>query len=387
MLPHDKSTVTDQTAILVYSGEDYFSRLERIILESKFEIHIQTYIFDFDATGQRVIEALKIAASKNVKIHILIDGFGSMLFPQDLINELKKEGIDIRIFSPLFSPNSLYIGRRLHHKIVIADAKCALIGGINIAEKYHGNEKIAPWLDYAVEINDENIGKSLQELCREIFFRKRIIRRKEIKSVQENTENIIINVLQNDWLKRKNEIFKTYINKISSAQKEIVIVSSYFFPGKKLIATLNKASKNNVTIKLILSGISDVPMARRASCHLYSKLLSNNIEIYEWKKSVLHGKTAVIDSKWTTIGSFNLNNLSSFASIEMNVAIDSERFAKDYLMHLHNIIAQCERITPETLKSTHGLTAKFTNWISYWAARIAERVVTYIPHKRFRKLY
>ena len=387
MLPHDKSTVTDQTAILVYSGEDYFSRLERIILESKFEIHIQTYIFDFDATGQRVIEALKIAASKNVKIHILIDGFGSMLFPQDLINELKKEGIDIRIFSPLFSANSLYIGRRLHHKIVIADAKCALIGGINIAEKYLGNEKFAPWLDYAVEINDENIGKSLQELCREIFFRKRIIRRKEIKSVQENTENIIINVLQNDWLKRKNEIFKTYINKISSAQKEIVIVSSYFFPGKKLIATLNKASKNNVTIKLILSGISDVPMARRASCHLYSKLLSNNIEIYEWKKSVLHGKTAVIDSKWTTIGSFNLNNLSSFASIEMNVAIDSERFAKDYLMHLHNIIAQCERITPETLKLTHGLTAKFTNWISYWAARIAERVVTYIPHKRFRKLY
>ena len=387
MLPHDKSTVTDQTAILVYSGEDYFSRLERIILESKFEIHIQTYIFDFDATGQRVIEALKIAASKNVKIHILIDGFGSMLFPQDLINELKKEGIDIRIFSPLFSANSLYIGRRLHHKIVIADAKCALIGGINIAEKYHGNEKIAPWLDYAVEINDENIGKSLQELCSEIFFRKRIIRRKEIKSVQENTENIIINVLQNDWLKRKNEIFKTYINKISSAQKEIVIVSSYFFPGKKLIATLNKASKNNVTIKLILSGISDVPMARRASCHLYSKLLSYNIEIYEWKKSVLHGKTAVIDSTWTTIGSFNLNNLSSFASIEMNVAIDSERFAKDYLMHLHNIIAQCERITPETLKLTHGLTAKFTNWISYWAARIAERVVTYIPHKRFRKLY
>ena len=387
MLPHDKSTVTNQTATLVYSGEDYFSRLERIILESKFEIHIQTYIFDFDATGQRVIEALKIAASKNVKIHILIDGFGSILFPQDLINELKKEGIDIRIFSPLFSTNSLYIGRRLHHKIVIADAKCALIGGINIAEKYHGNEKVAPWLDYAVEINDENIGKSLQELCREIFFRKRIIRRKEIKSVQENTENSIINVLQNDWLKRKNEIFKTYINKISSAQKEIVIVSSYFFPGKKLIATLNKASKNNVTIKLILSGISDVPMARRASCHLYSKLLSYNIEIYEWKKSVLHGKTAVIDSNWTTIGSFNLNNLSSFASIEMNVAIDSERFAKDYLMHLHNIIAQCERITPETLKSTHGLTAKFTNWISYWAARIAERLVTYIPHKRFRKLY
>lgn len=372
---------------LVHSGEDYFSRLERIILESKFEIHIQTYIFDNDSTGKRIIAALKTAASRNVKIYILLDGFGSLSFPTEIINDLSKIGIELRVFSSFFSANSLYIGRRLHHKIIVSDARTALIGGINIAEKYHGTEKIAPWLDYAVEINDENITKPLQELCRDIYFKNRIIRRKEIKSVLETTKKTTINVLQNDWLKRKNEIFKAYINKISTAQKEMVIVSSYFFPGKKLIKTLNKASQNNVTIKLILSGISDVPMARRASCHLYSKLLRYNIELYEWKKSVLHGKTAVIDSNWTTIGSFNLNNLSSFASIEMNVAIESEEFAKDYLVHLHEIIAQCERITPETLKSTHGLTSKFTNWVSYWVCRTVEIIVTYIPHKRFRKFY
>jgi cardiolipin synthase len=275
----------------------------------------------------------------------------------------------------------------LHHKLVVIDAEIALIGGINIANKYNGSEKAAPWLDYAVEINDENIAESLQKLCRDIYFKNRIIRRKEIKSVFETPQETTIKVLQNDWLKRKNEIFKTYINKISTAEKEIVIVSSYFLPGKKLIKTLKKASQKGVKIKLILSGISDVPMARRASCHLYSKLLRSNIELYEWKKSVLHGKTAVIDSNWTTIGSFNLNNLSSYASIEMNVAIDSVEFAKDYLVHLNEIIAQCERITPETLKLTHGLTSKFTNWVSYWVSRTAEIIVTYIPHKRFRKFY
>jgi cardiolipin synthase len=95
----------------------------------------------------------------------------------------------------------------------------------------------------------------------------------------------------------------------------------------------------------------------------------------------------VIDSNWTTIGSFNLNNLSSYASIEMNVAVDSEKFAKDYLVHLNEIIAQCDRITPETLKLTYGLTSKFTNWVSYWVSRLAEILVTYIPHKRFRKFY
>jgi cardiolipin synthase len=387
MLTSNESKSIPQTITLVHSGDDYFSRLERIILESKSEIHIQTYIFDYDSTGKKIISALKEAASRNVKIYILIDGFGSLSFPTEVINELSKIGIELRIFSPFFSANSLYIGRRLHHKIIVSDAKTALIGGINIADKYHGTEKTSPWLDYAVEINDKNIAKSLQELCRDIYFKNRIIRRKKIISVYEKTNINSVSVLQNDWLKRKNEIFKTYINKISTAEKEIVIVSSYFLPGKKLIKTLKKASQNKVTIKLILSGISDVPMARLACCHLYSKLLRYNIELYEWKKSVLHGKIAVIDANWTTIGSFNLNNLSSFASIEMNVAIDSEEFAKDYLVHLNEIITQCERITPEALKSTHGLTSKFTNWVSYWISRLAEILVTYIPHKRFRKFY
>jgi cardiolipin synthase A/B len=387
MLTQMNSISETKNISLVHSGEDFFSRLESLISEAQTEIHIQIYIFDYDTTGKKIIEALKKAASRKVKINILIDGFGSLSFPTEIINELKTEGIDIRIFSPFFSVNSLYIGRRLHHKIVVVDAKTALIGGINIADKYHGTEKTAPWLDYAVEINDENIAKPLQELCRDIYSKKRIIRRKEIKSVIETTEEATIKVLQNDWLKRKNEVFKAYINNIRNAEKEIVILSSYFLPGKRLTNALKKASRKGVKIKLILSGISDVPLARRASCHLYAKLLRYNIELFEWKKSVLHGKIAVIDANWTTIGSFNLNNLSSYASIEMNVGIDSGKFANNYLIHLNEIIAQCDEITPETLKVKYGLTSKFANWVSYWTTRTIEIMVTYFPHKRFRKFY
>ena len=387
MLSSNKSKSISKTISLVHSGEDYFSRLERIILESESEIHIQTYIFDYDSTGKKIISALKKAASKNIKIYILLDGFGSLSFPTEIINDLSKIGIKFRIFSPFFSANSLYIGRRLHHKIVVVDAKTALIGGINISDKYHGTAKEVPWLDYAVEIKDENISKSLQELCRDIYFKNRIIRRKKIITIFKNGETNSVSVLQNDWLKRKNEVFKAYINNISTAEKEIIIASSYFLPGKRLINTLKKASQKGVKIKLILSGISDVSLARRASCHLYSKLLRYNIELYEWKKSVLHGKIAVIDGNWTTIGSFNLNNLSSYASIEMNVGIDSEEFAKDYIIHLHKIMEQCDRITPETIELKYNLSSKFTNWISYWTSRTIEIIVTYFPHKRVRKFY
>lgn len=387
MLSNEHITVASETITLVHSGEDYFSRLEQIIRDSKSEIHIQTYIFENDTIGKKIIVALKEAASHNVKIYILLDGFGSFSFPSEVINDLRRNGINIRFFSPLFSANSLYIGRRLHHKVIVADAKIALIGGINIADKYHGTATEAPWLDYAVQLNDEKIAESLTKLCVDIYFRKRRVNRKKIASVIHANEESVVSILQNDWLKRKTEIFEAYIKSISNAKKEIVIVGSYFLPGRKLINTLKKASRNDVKIKLILSGISDLPMARRASCHFYSKLLKYNIELYEWEKSILHGKAAVVDNNWTTIGSFNLNNLSSYGSIEMNVGINSAEFSNNYLLHLNQIMAQSERITPESLELTDGLPSKFINWVSYWITRIIEIIITYLPHKRFRKFY
>ena len=387
MLHNDTTISATKFMELVHSGEDYFTRLERIILESKSEIHIQTYIFEYDNIGKKIIEALKEAALRNVKIYILLDGFGSFSFPKHVLNDLIQNGINIRFFAPLFSASSFYLGRRLHHKVVVADKKIALIGGINIADKYLGNDIVPAWLDYAVHLQDEKIGTSLANLCWDIYHRKRRVNRKKIASVVSYNEEIAVSVLQNDWLKRKNEILKAYIKSIGEAKKEIVIVGSYFLPGRKLVATLKKASKNNVKIKLILSGISDLPMARRASCHLYSKLLRYNIELYEWKSSILHGKAAVVDNNWTTIGSFNLNNLSSFASIEMNVGINSAEFSNNYLLHLNQIMSQCQRITPESLELSDGLFSKFINWVSYWITRTIEIIVTYLPHKRFKRLY
>ena len=372
---------------LVHSGEDYFSRLEKIIREAKTEIHIQTYIFENDFIGKKIIDALKDAAAKNVKIYILIDGFGSFSFPNEVIKELQLNRINIRFFSPLFSANSIYLGRRLHHKIVVADSETALIGGINIADKYLGTATSAPWLDYAVQLNDIKIAKSLSKICMAIYFRKQRLNRKKITSVFQDFEEITVNILQNDWLKRKIEIRNAYVKSFLNAKEEIVIVGSYFLPGRRLITALKEASKNNVKIKLILTGISDLPIARRASCYLYSKLLRYNIEIYEWEKSILHGKAAVVDHKWTTIGSFNLNNLSSFASIEMNVGINSEEFSKEYRLHLDTIMAQCNRITTESLQLTDVLSTKFINWVSYWITRIIEIIITYLPHKRFSKFY
>lgn len=366
---------------LVYSGEDYFSRLETIIRNSQFEIHIQMYLFEADTTGRRIITALKEAAYRQVKIYILLDGLGSLTFPSETLDEMRQSGINIRFFAPLFSAYSFYLGRRLHRKLVVADAETVLIGGINIADKYCGTPTEAPWLDYAVLLKG-TIAESLQEQCMAIYFKKRRFQNKKIISAFHVQEDVLVRIIQNDWLKRKNEICDAYIKSIRNAKKEIIIVGSYFLPGIRIIQALKKASKNNVKIKLILSGISDLPLTRRATCFLYGKMLDYNIELYEWNKSVLHGKTAVIDGYWTTIGSFNLNNLSSYGSLEMNVEINSTVFSKIYQTQLEEIIGQCEKITLESLKMKTNFFSKFINLLSYCITRVIELIVTYTPHKR-----
>jgi cardiolipin synthase len=376
-----------ENVTLVHSGTDYFYRLEEIIKNSKYEIHIQFYIFRHDSIGKKILEELKKAATRQVKVYLLLDGYGSFSFPKRVIAELTKMGIHFRFFSPFFSKNSFYIGRRLHHKVVVADARVLLIGGINIADKYLGTTTKAPWLDYSVQVNDINTAKSIQMLCRNLFFKKRFTYRKKRESVFLTIEETTVSIIQNDWLKKKNEIYNAYLKSFSDAKNEIIIVGSYFLPGRRLLTALKKAAKNNVKIKLILSGISDIPISKRATNHIYSSLLANNIELYEWNKTVLHGKAAMVDNNWTTIGSFNLNNLSCYGSLEMNVEIKSTSFSSDYRVHLNGIIAQCQKITPGYFKKRNSFYSKYINWLSYWIARQLLNIATYFPHKRFENFY
>ena len=146
---------------LVHSGEDYFSRLRNIISNAQSELHLQTYIFDNSSTALEIIDLLKEAALRNVKIYVLLDSYGSSSLSQGIINGLISHGINIRFFSPLFSYNTFYLGRRLHHKVIVADGTTALIGGINISDKYRGTSTQEAWLDYAIQVESEEFANEL----------------------------------------------------------------------------------------------------------------------------------------------------------------------------------------------------------------------------------
>ena len=277
----------------------------------------------------------------------------------------------------------MYIGRRLHHKIVVIDQYISLIGGINIADKYQGTSQQPPWCDFAILVKDAAIGQKTHLICQKIYHKKQRLQSSKTDFSTNTGDVLKIKVIQNDWLKQKNEIGKAYLKAIKEANQEIIIVGGYFLPGRKIANALREASKRGVTVKLLLSGISDVPLVQRATSFLYKSLLQDHIELYEWNQSILHGKAAMIDNAWSTIGSFNLNHLSSYGSIEMNMEVEEPNFSILFKQHLVMLIEQCEPITSTTLAARNSLLNNILNWIAYKMARFSLIMATYITFRRY----
>ncbi len=336
---------------LIFSGTDFFEKLSGIIDSAEKEIHLQTYIFAEDGTGKSIAEKLKQAAKKGVKVFVLADAFGSNELSKNFIREMQEAGINFRLFSPLFSSESIYLGRRLHHKAIVGDSRIALVGGLNIADKYRGTDGELPWLDYAVLL-EGTICAYLSALCERIFRRKNIPVQAGINDSAAAGEHYL-RFRRNDWARRKNEIHHSYREALAGAQRSIVIMASYFLPGYHFRKLINRASRRGVQIKIILAGKSDVPWIKSAEKYLYHFLLDKGVHIYEWPGSVLHGKVAVTDNEWMTIGSYNINHLSHYLSIELNVDIKDPEFIAAFNRHLgETISSKCIEIDPGKIPST-----------------------------------
>jgi cardiolipin synthase len=369
---------------LVRGGKAYFDLLISLIENALYTIHLQTYIFEMDATGIMVSEALKNAAQRKVAVYLLVDGYASQSIPKYEIEAMTSIGIHFRFFEPVFKSKNFYFGRRMHQKIFIADSMYAIVGGINIANKYNDQLKVAAWLDFALYVE----GEIAQDLCFIAwktwngFSMKSNIHFPCIKDKSKikftNHESCDVRIRRNDWVRRKNEISATYFQMFQNANSHITIICSYFLPGKIVRGLLSNASKRGVIIKVITAGTSDIMIAKHAERWLYDWLLRNNIELYEYQPSILHAKVAVCDSEWLTIGSYNLNNMSAYASIELNLDVRNKVFAlqlEDQLKLIQD--KDCIAITKKRHTQTTNILIQFIRWCCYEILRVIFFLLTF----------
>ncbi len=360
---------------LIHSGNEYFEDLIKLIDSAKNILHLQVYIFDDDATGKQIVTALIDATNRGVKVYLMVDGFGSHSLKHDFQEMLKEAKIFFRFFSPLPFPGITQSARRLHIKVCVADGKKAIVGGINIADKYHGDSQHLPWLDYALFVEGK-VCEQLDAFCNKIW-KRRFTSRKKISPKHTNSNDpVLVRMSQNDWLRGKNEISAGYKYMLGNAQKEIIIVASYFIPTRRLLKILTYAARQGREIHIVLAHNSDVPFIKNAITYLYDLLLRNKIRIYEYNDAVLHAKVCVIDNSWVSIGSHNLNHLSEFMSVEMNLDVLDDNFAASFTNELKILIRDhCTEIDMEEYKNSKSVFKQLFNWSSYRFISFTQRIL------------
>ncbi len=358
---------------LVNSGDDFFKRALGIIERSTKTIHFQTYIYIDDSTGKLITDALAVAAKRGVQVFLLVDAFGSNDLSNHAIAAMLKSGIQFRKFSPLFNRYRLRFGRRLHHKILLGDETEALIGGINVEDKYRVQGPETPWLDYAVYIKG-NVCNDINIICESLWKGKGYrVRRKKLKQILDtstlNSDTIPVRISQNDWLRRKDRISQGLRNALRHSHISATLMASYFLPGMKVRKLLKKATKRNVAVRVILPGVSDVKLAKKATTYLYAWMFRNNIEIYEWNDTILHGKMNIVDDKWASIGSYNINHLSRYSSVETNVEVFDAAFCQTVKKELDTVITKCHKVTYSEYLQKMNMWQKFTCWCAFYFIR------------------
>lgn len=362
---------------LLQNGSEFFPALIAAIDTAKTEIRLETYIFYLDDSGRQVSDALIRAAARGVMVALMLDGVGSRLLPSTWFMEMKQAGIHVLIYRPpyfgwLTNPLNL---RRLHRKIAVIDAHIAFLGGINVMDDFVPVAWPGPRLDYSAQIS----GPILNEIYRNVVLLWRLVARSHLQGALARLpvlEPMAVRVgdarvafVVRDNFRHRRSIENVYLAAISRAKHDILIASAYFLPGRRFRQALKKAIQRGVRVRLLVQGRTDHPFFLAASRGLYAELLGLGITIYEYDLSELHAKVAVIDGKWVTVGSSNIDPFSLLLAREANIVSDDHVFAAELEAKLERAIDDGAQQL-ESLRWQHRhWPQRFASWLAYTSVR------------------
>lgn len=332
---------------LLRNGGDYFPALIAAIDEAEREVRLETYIFEDDATGRAIANALSAAARRGLRVCVAVDGFGSPGFGKGLGQALQDDGVEVYIYRPELARFRIkrHRLRRLHRKLACIDGRVAFVGGINIIDDLNPPNLSAPRFDYAVRVEGPlltDIHRTMLKLwltLRWVNLGKRYRADRSRAHGNRKAGGMEAALLVRDNFRHRREIEYAYLKAIITARKEIVIANAYFLPGRSFRRALRAATRRGVKVVLLLEGRAEYRLQYYATLALYSNLLDAGIRIFEYRKSFLHAKVAVIDDHWATVGSSNIDPFSLLVAREANVAVRDRGFARQLRDSLQEAMA------------------------------------------------
>jgi cardiolipin synthase len=338
---------------LLEGGAGYFPALIAAIDAATSEVHLESYIYVNDAAGEAIGAALMRAARRGVATRVLLDGFGSRTLDKAFVERLREAGVELLFYRPVsslwqFRRRRL---RRLHRKLAVIDRRSAFVGGINIIDDLDGDDLRAPRLDFAVRIDGPLVAE-VHACARSLWNRLAWLRagratrmprlgRSELVQAGRQKAQLVCR----DNLRRRRDIEASYLDALRSARLEVFIANAYFLPGRRFRQALVEAARNGARVVLLVQGHTDHRLFHAATRTLYSYFLENGVEIFEYQASELHAKAAVVDGRWATLGSSNIDPFSLLLAREANVVAHDRKFAMEVIAAIESALGDgAERI-------------------------------------------
>ena len=370
---------------LLRNVEEYFPALEREIDAAASEIYLETYIFEDDDTGQRIAAALMRAARRGVLVHLMIDGFGSHLFPEAQRRKLLESGVQLLVYRPelwKFRIKSTRL-RRLHRKLAVVDGRIGFCGGINIIDHGDLRGNAPPRLDYAVSVEGPLVS-DMHAAARTLWIRTAWtqLRRqwrplaKPALSVEPSGAQRA-EFLVRDNVRHRHDIEEAYLRAIARARREVVIANAYFLPGRSFLKALCDAARRGVRVTLLLQGRMEYVLVHYASRALYRELLDAGVQIHEYTRNFLHAKVAVVDDSWATVGSSNIDPVSLLLAREANVVVRDRRFVRELRGSLMDAIEAGARPVQRERWARMGLAMRMATGAAYALLRLLTGISSY----------
>ena len=370
---------------LLDSGTDYFPALLTAIAEARIEIYLESYIFAADEIGHAVAAALCQAAGRGVQVNVTVDGFGGRNFAADFLPQLTAAGVRAMYYRPEIGRFHLkrHRLRRLHRKLVVVDARIAFVGGINIISDDNAPPELRPHYDYAVRVEGPILADIHHAVRRmwEIVAWANFKRRFRLAPVSRPCCDIVgeqrAAFLIRDNIRHRNDILNAYLDAIDAAREEIIIANAYFLPGVRFGRALYAAARRGVRIIVLLQGKTDHPLLRYATQALYATALQAGIRVFEYERSFMHAKVAVIDGHWATVGSSNIDPFSLLLAKEANVVMRDDNFGGQLRSSLLAAIANGARELPLEEQTRLPWHSRLTRWLAYGLVRAMVGIAGY----------
>jgi len=333
---------------LLENGEQFFPAVFGAIAGAQREVLIETFILFEDKVGIELQQVLIAAARRGVSIELMVDGYGSPDLSDGFLAALAEAGVRMRAFDP--KPRwfgvRLNVFRRMHRKLVVVDGQVAFVGGLNFSADHLLDFGPEAKQDYAVRV----IGPVVERIRG--FVRAQladpltpdVLRYQPLSPATGSAEVMFVTRDNHD---HRDDIERQYRAAIRIARREVLIATAYFFPGYRLLKTLRRAARRGVRVCLVLQGQPDMPIVKHAAELLHGQLLRAGVEIHEYCKRPLHGKVALVDDHWATVGSSNLDPLSLSLNLEANVMIRDRAFNDVLRANLQALMANDCRLVPE----------------------------------------